>query len=66
MEETYTCPRCSVKYGDRNDFHDSLWFLKNAGYIQLGCCVECETAEEDIVITKTWKEYITNLFGANK
>lgn len=54
MEE-YKCPRCSNVY---NNEHDSdIWFLKNAGYITLGCCPECETSEEDVIITKTWKEY---------
>jgi hypothetical protein len=55
-KETYTCPRCSTKYGDRYE-EDNLWFLKNAGYIKLGCCVECETAEEGVILDKTWKDY---------
>ncbi len=57
MEE-YKCPRCSEK------FLSGFWFLENAGYINLGICTICETPEEDVVTTKTWKEYTTNLFGA--
>jgi hypothetical protein len=56
MKETYTCPRCLTKYGDRHE-EDNLWFLKNAGYITLGCCVECETLQEGVILTKTWKDY---------
>lgn len=59
MKETYTCPRCSVKYGDRYE-EDNLWFLKNAGYINLGCCVECETPDEGARITTIWKDYLTS------
>ena len=59
MEE-YICPRCSEK------FLSGFWFLKNAGYIDLGICTICETLEENTIITKTWKDYTTNLFGANK
>jgi hypothetical protein len=65
MKETYTCTRCSSKYGDRDE-EDNLWFLKNAGYISLGCCPQCETSEEDVITTKTWKDYTTTLFGVNK
>ena len=65
MKETYTCPRCLTNYGDRGE-DDSISFVKNAGYISLGCCPECETSEEDVVTTKTWKDYTTTLFGANK
>jgi hypothetical protein len=48
-----------MKYGDRYE-EDNLWFLKNAGYIELGCCVECETTEEGVIITKTWKDYLAS------
>ena len=65
MKETYTCPRCATEYGNRNE-DDSIWFVKNAGYISLGSCPECETSEEDVIITKTWKEYLHNLFGGSK
>lgn len=56
MKETYTCPRCAERYGDRNE-DDNVWFVKNAGYISLGCCPECETSEGDVIITKIWKDY---------
>jgi ribosomal protein L37AE/L43A len=59
MKETYTCPRCATKFGDRSE-DDNIWFIKNAGYINLGCCVECETPEEGVIITKTWKDYLTS------
>ncbi len=65
MKEIYTCPRCSTKYGDRDE-EDNLWFIKNAGYIKMGTCPDCTTPEEFEVIDKTWKAYTTNLFGANK
>jgi hypothetical protein len=65
MKETYTCPRCTTKYGDRHE-EDNLWFLKNAGYIELGCCPECETPEEDVILTSNWKKYTSSLFGAKQ
>ena len=65
MKETYTCPRCATEYGNRNE-DDSIWFVKNAGYISRGCCPECETSEEFEVTDKTWKEYLNNLFGGSK
>jgi hypothetical protein len=65
MKETYTCPRCTERYGDRTE-DDSLWFMKNSGYINHGCCPECKTPEEFEVIDKTWKEYTSKDFGANK
>ena len=65
MKETYTCPRCAIQYGDRYE-EDNLWFLKNAGYIALGCCVECETPEEGVTLTKNWTEYTSSMFGAKQ
>ena len=65
MKETYTCPRCAERYGDRNE-DDNVWFVKNAGYITLGCCPECTTPKEFEVIDKTWKDYTDKMFGANK
>lgn len=65
MKETYTCPRCAERYGDRTE-DDNVWFVKNAGYISRGCCPDCRTPEEFEAIDKTWKEYLDNLFGANK
>jgi len=65
MKEIYTCPRCTERYGDRNE-DDNIWFVKNAGYITLGCCPECTTPEEFEVIDKTWKQYTDEMFGANK
>jgi hypothetical protein len=62
MKDTYTCPRCAIKYGDRYE-EDNLWFLKNAGYIELGCCVECETPEEGVILTNNWKKYTSSIFG---
>jgi phage FluMu protein Com len=60
----YICPRCSTVFN--NDIDDDLWFIINAGYVEMGCCPECKTHKESKVISKTWKDYITNLFGANK
>jgi hypothetical protein len=65
MKETYTCPRCLTKYGDRSE-EDSIMFVKNAGYIALGCCGKCETPEEDVITDKTWKTYLNTLFGEKK
>ena len=65
MKEIYTCPRCAERYGDRTE-DDNVWFVKNAGYISLGCCPECETSEEDVITTKTWQDYTTKLFGGGK
>ena len=63
MEE-YVCPRCSTVFN--NDVDDDLWFIINAGYLKIGACPECKTPEESKMISKTWKNYITTLFGANK
>jgi hypothetical protein len=63
MKETYTCPRCLIKYGDRTE-EDTLWFIKNAGYVKMGVCPECNTPEEFKVIDETWQAYTSSLFGA--
>lgn len=47
----YTCPRCAEK------FLQGFLFLKNAGYMDMGICTECETPEEGVIITKIWKDY---------
>ena len=50
MEE-YICPRCSNEY-------DDLWFMENAGYIELGICAECRTPDEFDITSKNWKAYL--------
>lgn len=62
MKETYTCPNCDITYGNKNE-EDNIWFIKNSGYVTLGCCPFCETPEQTVILTKTWKDYTTNLFG---
>jgi len=63
MKETYTCPNCSNKFGDKDE-DDNIWFIKNSGYITLGCCPMCETPEQSVMLAKIWKDYTTKLFGA--
>jgi hypothetical protein len=59
MKETYICPRCSKRFGDRYE-EDNLWFLTNAGYIEFGWCVDCETPEEDEKTTVIWNNYLVS------
>jgi len=49
----YVCPRCSDSYDS-----DNLWFIKNAGYIDLGICPECRTPDEFDITSKNWKTFL--------